>query len=181
MKMLCLAFLMFISAYGFTQEEGSHGYVISDVYDIGPFKQLSKHRFQYGYNKGALHDFEYLFQQEPELKELFDGFNRARKNGVIGNTVTGIIIGGTGIYVGTVFQSRDGEGFVSAFVGGVIASLPYGAISALTVIATSKVKKNRYRSELLSSIYPSFVDRSKYAPRLYLGLTQHGVGLAVSF
>jgi len=86
---LSLSFIFFVSLFGYAQGEFEPDYVIVDSYSVGDFRQLSKHQFQYNTNIGPLHRFKYVFEQDDELKFLFHGFDKSRRNEITGNVVSG--------------------------------------------------------------------------------------------
>ena len=178
---LTLSFIFFVALFGYAQGGFEPDYVIVDSYSVGDFRQLSKHQFQYNTNIGPLHSFKYVFEQDDELKFLFHGFDKSRRNEITGNVVSGALIVGAGLFGGFVANDVDFDFGVGFLIGSVVIGLPLGLVNSIIVLASSKKNKNLYRSNLLTRIDPGFVYTELPGRTLELALTQHGIGLVYSF
>ena len=178
---LTLSFIFFVALFGYAQGEVEPDYVIVDSYSVGDFRQLSKHQFQYNTHIGPLHSFKYVFEDHDELKPLFSGFNKSRRNEITGNVVSASLFISSGVVYGFILRNND-LGFTGGFiVGSVVIGLPLGLVSSIIVLASSNRNKNLYRSNLLTRIDPGFVYTELPGRTLELALTQHGIGLVYNF
>ena len=145
--------------------------------------QISEGEFKPDGHTGPLHEFGYLFESDPELRETFNKFNDLRlKQRRINNIAKPIIGIGTiltlGALVGLLITINDG--FPNEFFYIIGITVSGGLLSILNKEITGS-NKNRYRSKLLSHTQASFIDIRVKKISLNLALTQNGVGLVYQF
>ena len=147
-----------------------------DRYKLKGFSQVSKHKFLYNSQKGALHDFWFLFEFNQEVQETFDLFDFYRKKQLGWNAIAGSIFG-AGVVTG--FFIDFSNPVISAIYGiyGIGSGVLIGLINNLSV----GIKKARYKDRLLTLIDTSVAHHSPKASSLNVAFTQNGVGLVYQF
>ncbi len=156
-------------------------HVITDTLIPVKLKQLSKFKFQAGDHIGPLHDFGYLFENNPQSKEDFGNYIKIRKKQANSRIVASSLIGIGIVGVVVIAQTNLGDGGPGSFGTLSLGALGLGGFIGLHNGIVNGSQKEKYRARLLLHIDPTMVHHTLKAPSLNLAFTQNGVGLVYQF
>ena len=156
-------------------------YVISDTLKPVKLKQLSEFKFQSDDHIGPLHEFGYLFENNPQSKEDFGNYIKIRKKQANSRIVASSLIGLGIVGVVVIAQPNPGDGGPGSFGTLSLGAIGLGGFIGLHNGIVNGSQKEKYRNRLLSFTDPSLGYQPSQESSLNVAFTQNGLGLVYQF
>ena len=188
---IILVFLVFILCVHLAHSQNSPSQPVRDNVDLDSvitdtlipikLKQLSKFKFQAGDHIGPLHDFGYLFENNPQSKEDFGNYIKIRKKQANSRIVASSLIGIGIVGIVVIAQTTLGDGGPGSFGTLSLGALGLGGFIGLHNGIVNGSQKEKYRNRLLSFTDPSLGYQPSQESSLNVAFTQNGLGLVYQF